>query len=83
MVLTYLTGFLWHKIAALLRDIDGGLDGLIVTLFLAGLKLATCGGAVLPRVLVTVGISDKSSWLGFINLIYTILFNVNNWLRLC
>ena len=58
--LTDLAGFLRHKIAALLRNIDRGLHGLIVTLFLAGLKLAAGGGAVLPWVLVAVGIGDKS-----------------------
>ena len=62
-VLTDLTGFLWHKITALLRNIDCGLHGLIVTLFLAGLKLAAGGGAVLPRVLVAVCIGDKSNFV--------------------
>ena len=61
-VITNLTGFLRHKITAFLRDIDRGLHGLVVTLFLSGLELAASGGAVLPWVLVAIGISNKSEF---------------------
>ena len=57
---SHLARLLGHEVAALFRDIDARLNGLVVALLLAGLELAAGGGAVLSRVLVALRFRNKS-----------------------